>query len=52
MKIQLNKSFFITVALLIATATLAHYSALWRMKGTTGDDDVATEKNHSTGSRR
>ena len=44
MKIQLNKSFFITVALLIATATLAHYSALWRMKGTTGDDDVATEK--------
>ena len=32
MKIQLNKSFFITVALLIATATLAHYSALWRMQ--------------------
>ena len=44
MKIQLNKSFFITVALLIATATLAHYSALWRMKGTTGGDDVAAEK--------
>lgn len=34
MKIQLNKSFFITVALLIATAALAHYSALWRMKDT------------------
>ena len=44
MKIQLNKSFFITVALLIATATLAHYSALWRMKETTGSDDVAAEK--------
>jgi Cu(I)/Ag(I) efflux system membrane fusion protein len=44
MKIQLNKSFFITVALLIATATLAHYSALWRMKETAGSDDVAAEK--------
>ncbi|WP_022960182.1 efflux RND transporter periplasmic adaptor subunit [Spongiibacter tropicus] len=44
MKIQLNKSFFITVALLIATATLSHYSALWRMKETTGSDDVAAEK--------
>ena len=44
MKIQLNKSFFITVVLLIATATLAHYSALWRMKETTGSDDVAAEK--------
>ena len=44
MKIQLNKSFFITVALLIATATLAHYSALWRMKGIMGDDDAAAEK--------
>ena len=43
MKIQLNKSFFITVALLIATATLAHYSALWRMKYI-GDGGDATAK--------
>ena len=32
MKIPLNKSFFITIALLIVTATLAHYSALWRIE--------------------
>jgi Cu(I)/Ag(I) efflux system membrane fusion protein len=44
MKIQLNKSFFITVALLIATATLAHYSALWRMKDS-GDGGEVTAKN-------
>ena len=43
MKMQLNKSFFITVALLIATATLAHYSALWRMKGAE-DSGEATAK--------
>lgn len=43
MKIQLNKSFFITVALLIATATLAHYSALWRMQDA-GDGDKAIAK--------
>ena len=53
MKIQLNKSFFITVALLIATATLAHYSALWRMKGTArAMMTLQPRKNHSTGSRR
>ena len=35
----LNKSFFITVALMIITALLAHYSALWRMdeKGSPGN---------------
>ena len=43
MKIQLNKSFFITVALLIATATLAHYSALWRMQNA-GEGGKATAK--------
>ncbi|MAQ99091.1 MAG: efflux transporter periplasmic adaptor subunit, partial [Oceanospirillaceae bacterium] len=43
MKIQLNKSFFITVALLIATATLAHYSALWRMQDA-GEGGKATAK--------
>ena len=36
---KLKKSFFITVILLIVTAVLAHYSALWRMqeKGSTGE---------------
>ena len=43
MKMQLNKSFFITVALLIATATLAHYSALWRMQDA-GEGGKATAK--------
>ena len=43
MKIQLNKSFFITVALLVATATLAHYSALWRMQDA-GEGGKATAK--------
>lgn len=43
MKIQLNKPFFITVALLIATATLAHYSAYWRMQDT-GEGGKATAK--------
>lgn len=45
MKIQLNKkSFFIAVVLLLATATLAHYSALWRVKDY-GDGGEVTEKN-------
>ncbi|MEJ2444570.1 MAG: efflux RND transporter periplasmic adaptor subunit [Exilibacterium sp.] len=36
---QLNKSFFITLVLLIVAAMLGHYSALWRMnkKGNTGE---------------
>jgi len=41
MKFPLNKSFFVTVALLIVTASLAHYSALWRMQNT-GESGGAT----------
>lgn len=44
MKIPLNKSFFITAALLIATATLAHYSALWRMKGAEDSGDATAKQ--------
>ncbi|GAB3095997.1 efflux RND transporter periplasmic adaptor subunit [Aestuariicella hydrocarbonica] len=44
MKIQLNKSFFMTIALLIATAALAYYSALWRMKDAADGGDSTAKK--------
>ena len=44
MKIQLNKSFFITVALLIATVFIAYYSAPWSRTGA-GDAGDVTAKN-------
>ncbi|GGF03784.1 efflux RND transporter periplasmic adaptor subunit [Kangiella profundi] len=44
MKIQLNKSFFITVALLIATAIIAYYSASWS-RPVAGDAGDVTAKN-------
>ena len=44
MKIPLNKSFFITIALLIVTATAAHYSALWRMEATESIGEASGNK--------
>jgi len=44
MKIPLNKSFFITLALVIITALLAHYSALWRMDEQESAGDMASTK--------
>lgn len=42
-RIQPNKSFFITIALLVVTAIVAHYSALWRMRATVNTGEASAK---------
>jgi Cu(I)/Ag(I) efflux system membrane fusion protein len=44
MKIAFNRSIFLTAVLLIATAAIAHYSALWRLQDARGHGDGASVK--------